>query len=337
MFNAKPPVIKPRKRENDSLFDVAPPVVKGSPPPTPGFRQPNHREGGCGEDFEFDKTAAPRRPWLAIGLLIGAIAAGFGLSVQHDSMLGQIAVAILGAGSLHGLWRGGLRKIVMLPASVGMLVLLATYPNFADPVVKMVAGESSGLGNGLACVAAFVLAMVAAGTVVRVVRDRIVMTRPILRAPDGFFGTTIGAAGGGLILLAICWTAVIAEPHARTILKQPSVQAGTFEHQFAAGLVRLAEEIDGSPLQPIIRDANPLEEIPAIRDAIENMGAGGQSFDLNAIDPKLRKAAMEILKTADSDKHGGPPKALREYEQNNKSRDKAYRQLPKPSDSRRDR
>lgn len=323
MFNAKPPVIRPHKRSKGSLFDMAPPTVEGSRPPTPDFRRPNHREDRCGEDFDFDKAPAPRKPWLAIGLLIGAIASGFGLSVQYDSLLGQIATAILGAGALHGLWRGGLRKLVMIPASLGMFVLLASYPSFAEPLVKMVAGKSTDLGNGLACVVAFLAAMLAAGAIVRVIRNRIIMKRPILRATDRLFGTTLGTAEGGLILLAICWTAVLVEPQARTILKQPATEAGSVQHQFAAGLVRLAEELDDSPLKPIVRDANPLEEIPAIRDAIDNMGTDA---------PQLRQA-FEYLKTADPEEINGLTNVLRNLEESNESRDKAYRRLPEPSGS----
>ncbi len=326
MFNAKPPVIKPQERDKAGLFDMAPPSVKNRPPTTPDFRQPARRENDGGEDFEFDKTPRAGQPWLAIGLLVGAIAAGFGLSVQYDSLLGQFAAAILGAGSLHGLLRGGLRKLVMLPASVGTLALLASHPDFADPLVKMVAGESSAIGNGLACAATFVLAMLAAGTAVRIIRNRFIMKRPILRATDRLFGTSIGGAEGVLILLTICWTAVLVEPQARSILRQPSIEADSAQHQFAAGLVRLAEEIDDSPLRPIIRDANLLEEFPAIREAIEGMESG----NLNAIDPEFRKAAMEYLKNADPEQRSGLSKALGEYEQNNASRDKAYRQLPKP-------
>jgi len=329
MFKAKPPVINPRKRQNPGLFDMAPPAVQDSPPTTPDFRQPTRHTDDGGEDFEFDKTPPTRKPWLAIGLLIGAIAAGFGLSVQYDSLLGQIAVATLGAGSLHGLWRGGLRKLVMLPASLGMLVLLASHPGFADPLIKMVAGKSSELGNGLACVAAFVLAMLAAGTVVRVIRNRIIMKRPFLRATDRLFGTTLGAAEGALILLTICWTAVLVEPHTRSILEEPSIEAGSVQHKFAAGLVRLTEEIDGSPLRPIVRDANPIEEIPALRDAIENLKASGP----NAIDSKVRKAAMEALKTADPEKLGVLQKLVRDQARKDQSRDNAYRQLPKPTDT----
>lgn len=330
MFNAKPPVIKPRKRAKQGLFDMAPPAVENRPPVAPDFRQLARRENDAGADFEFDKSPPPRKPWLAIGLLVGAVAAGFGLSLQYDSLLGQIATAMVGAGSLHGLWRGGLRKIVMLPASLGMFVLLASYPNFADPVVKMMAGKSSSLGNGLACVAAFVLAMLAAGTLVRVIRNRIIMKRPLLRATDRLFGTTIGGAEGALILLTICWTAVLVEPQARSILREPSIEAGSVQHQFAAGLVRLAEEIDASPLRPIVRDANLLEEVPALHNAIENLGTTGQPFDLNAINPRLREAAMEYLKAADSEKREGQPNALEKYERGNQSRDRAYRQLPKP-------
>src|SRR5690554_5177075 len=63
----------------------------------------------------------PGFPVLGLGLIAGASAAGLYFSTQSNYLLGQVAAVVIGGFGLHGLWRGGFRKMIMLPLTVGML------------------------------------------------------------------------------------------------------------------------------------------------------------------------------------------------------------------------
>src|SRR5262245_6033538 len=66
------------------------------------------------------KKAAPLndRPgpaWLLISTLVAAAIAADVYFVQQGHAVGTIAAPILLIPALHGIWRGGMRKILMLP------------------------------------------------------------------------------------------------------------------------------------------------------------------------------------------------------------------------------
>ena len=287
-FKRKPRAYKPRRhgRGDTEPFLVR---MKNKPPPEPKAEGRRRRDG---HDFRFDEPLRIRTPWLSIALLIGAAAALFAISTQQEILLGQIAAPILGMMGLHGLLRGGFRKVIMLPVSVGMFLLVASNPGFADSLVRAVAGQSSPLGNGIACVLALIISLTVAGMIVKSIRNKFIVRRPLLLAADRFFGTGIGLAEGGLAVLMLCWSTVLLESRAQMVLDHPSTQEGSVQHQFASGLLRLSNEIDESPLEPIARDANLLEEIPSVRDALNNPDSNG-IISLDMLDSETRAKAME--------------------------------------------
>lgn len=287
-FRRKPHAFKPRRRGRG---DTEPFLIrmKNKPPPEPMAEGRRRRDG---HDFHFDEPRRIRTPWLSMALLIGATGALFALSTQRGILLGQIAAPVLGLTGLHGLLRGGFRKIIMLPISIGMFLLVASNPGFASPLVQAVAGQTSPLGNGIASVLALIISLTFAGMIVKSMRNKFIVRRPFLLAVDRFFGTGIGLAEGGLVVLMLCWSTVLLESRAQMVLDHPSTQEGSVQHQFASGLLRLSNEIDESPLEPIARDANLLEEIPSVRDALNNPDTNG-IISLDMLDSETRAKAME--------------------------------------------
>ena len=298
-----------------------------SGPTTPTARPANRQSGGGGEDFEFDRPKSKGGvPLLSIGLLAGASIAGYVLSAQNDFLLGQIASPVLGLLGLHGLWRGGFRKLVMLPVSVGALCLLCAKPDFADPLIRLVGGQSSSVGNGIACVLAFIIVMTIASIVVRVVRKRVILKKPFLRATDRFFGTGIGLAEGAFIVLSVCWAALIVKPQAQMVVDSKDVPRDSFQHQFAGGMLRIADEIDRSGLSSVIGKVNLLESVPGLSEALQGIGSGESPIDLDSIDPQLREAALELIKQGGDKDLGG---LVEQYRRDSEARNEAYKQLPR--------
>ena len=283
--------------------------------------------------FEFYAPPRPGGPWLGVGLLAGAATALFALSVRNDYLLGQVSAVLLGLGGLHGLWRGALHKMLMLPVSIGIVYLLARQVAFADPVIRLMAGKSSVIGNGIACGLAIVLTLMVVGKIVRMLLDRIARKHQLLLTADRVFGTILGLAEGAFVVLCLCWTAVLLEPQARAMQAAATkvralVPVSSFQKNLSAGLVQLVDEIDAGPLRSVARDSNLLERIPSVQDLITNFGNGPDN-------PDWQQRMTEFLRQTDSDESANAGGPFQAYRRGNLRRDRAYRQLPRPSSHKR--
>lgn len=303
-----------------------PPVIRPTRGPAPATWDSDRYTTTRSTDFEFKDEDRTPIPWISIGLLLGALTAGLAISVKNNYLLGQIAVAVLGVSGFHGLWRGGLRKLIMLPVTFVVLFLVSRNPGFADPIVKATFGQSSSLANGIVCVITVVLTLVVVGFMVKLIRNRFIMKRPLMRGADRFFGTTVGLAEGAFTMILLCWAVVLLEPQARVVRDHPNRSTESIQHRVAAGIVQLAEEIQDSPLEPIALEANLLEEIPEIRDALYNLGERNQ-LDLEAMDPDARRKAMDNLRNLDTEVLGN---LMDKMEKTHQDRDHSYQHLPKP-------
>lgn len=328
MLSTKPPRIRSSSEATPGSYKVAPASS------TPHGTWRGRATTVTGRDFSIDRPPSRPIPWLGLGLLIGGGATGLALSIRHDLLLGQIAAPLLGLAGLHGLWRGGLRKAVMLPITVGILYLVSIQPDFADPVIRAMTGKSSTIGNWIACGVAVALTLIIARSIVGAVQHRMVTGRPVVRAANNMFGTGIGLAEGAFAMLCLCWATVLVEPQARTVRDHPNAPPDSIHRQLAGGLVRLAGEIDQSPLEPIIRDANLLEYFPALRDAVQELSLD-ERMGLGAVDPQLRNRAIEWLRNAPPDRQKGLDAFFTKQMQQRAQREAAYDRLPPPKNDRR--
>lgn len=281
MLTSRPPVIRSPRAS-------APPAG-----PRPARGASSHRESR----FEMERGSRPGVPWLAMLLLLGGAAAGTVWSARQDFMLGQLASPVFGLFGLHGLWRGGFRKIVMLPVSVGTIVLLAAQPDFADGLVQRMGWTPSGMTQLATCALTAAVVFAVASRLVGFVRNRFIMKRPLVRATDRFVGTGVGLVEGLACVLLVCWSAVALEPQASRVLFSPSVPVDSPQYRFAEKVVEFTGEVDGTPLRPIVRDANPLREVPAIRKILD--GAADGRLDLSGLDPEVQAQVTELLRSVD--------------------------------------
>jgi len=278
----------------------------------------------------FEVEPSPRRPgpWLLVGLVAGGCAAMFFLSVRNGYLLGQIAAPVCLFSGLHGIWRGALRKMVMLPLMVGMTYLVTSQVDFADPVIRLMAGRSSIIGNTIACGLAVILTVVVVGGIVRVVRDRLTRSRPLLLTADRLLGAGFGLAEAAIVMLSVCWSVVLVEPQAKATQALRPTDTESFQHALASGILQLTDEIDQGPFRSIVRDHNLLEDIPAVRDALSNLQSDNPDADWH------KKITEFLRQHADQDREGESGGPVEQYRRANRRRDHTYRSLPSPRNRR---
>ncbi len=206
-----------RSKQEERLRGDEPLDAIALAPLAPRARRSSTRAPVAEPPPEFEVESRHRRPspWLLVGLVAGSCAAMFFVSIRSGYLLGQIAALVCLLSGLHGVWRGALRKMVMLPVTVGIAYLVTSQVDFADPAIRLIGGKSSLIGNVIACVLAVVLTVAIVGSIVRAVRDRLTRSRPFLLTIDRLLGAGFGLAEAAIVMLCICWSVVLVEPQAR--------------------------------------------------------------------------------------------------------------------------
>ncbi len=91
---------------------------------------------------------------------------------------------------------------------------------------------------------------------------------------------------GLFIIMALCWTMVLIEPQARVVLHHPNTQGESTGQRIAAGIVRLTREINQTPFESMVHEANLMERVPFIRNALCDL-AEGQRLALDSMKIEL--------------------------------------------------
>lgn len=299
------------------------------PPPVQG---PSYRvKLGKGRESEpeFRGRSRPRRPFLS-GLAI--ILAGVGLFVicgREDYLIGQIAAPMLTLGALHGLWRGGFYKVVMLSLMVGLFWLAAGHPYIADPVVTTFGGTAGSFTSGLVTMVAVGTVLLVGGFVTSSIRRRLIVRRRFLLAFDRLIGTTVGVAEGALGVLSICWATTLILPSAQMVLNHKDTVPGSVQSQVAQTVVRLGDEARRGALGEAASAYNPIEDIPGLTEAIEEFNTTGR-LNLQGLDPAMIKQVNALLESMPGETAEGEPTTIGRFRDGNAARGEAYKQLPAP-------
>lgn len=292
--------------------------------------------GGGGGQEQMDREA-PGFPLKSAALILLTAVALFAASDHYGYLLGQIAAPILAIGTLHGLWRGGFRKIVMLAATVGLLYGVTAGGGCA---AKLLGGGQPSRAAGWSYAVlglAGIVALLMVSAVVKSVRKNMIVTRPLACGVDRIVGVIVGLIEPALLVLAVCWTVTEIRPHAQLIRDHRDTEVGSFRHQMATQMVRLADEADRGVVGRLVRATNPFDQIPMIRKAIDELNTTGQCslFDLSKLDPQTADGLNAVLKQTPAGDLGGLNDVIEQYKRSNEARDKAYRQLPSQSGNRR--
>ncbi len=236
---------------------------------------------------------------LVVGLLIGAAVTGFAMSVRNEFLLGQIAAVALGLGSLHGMWRGGFRKIVMMVAFATASYLGARFHSLAAPLVKSLYGSPSILGNYIVTIAVMMLCLVFIRWMVERTKRRSILTRPWLAAFDRVVGAIAGLSEGMLLVLSICWLTTAIGPRAATILSNTAGGPESARAQLSRSILRLSAEAKTGVMADVTKATNPIDSMPGVRAAIDRLNRTGElRLDELGIElpPELSQALQGLAK-----------------------------------------
>lgn len=317
------PVVRSKQEErirSERPLDPIPlaPLAPSAPrPPAPVAIE----EPAPGSEVESSRRRS--KPLLLVGLIAGSCASMFFLSIRSGYLLGQIAAPVFLLSGLHGIWRGALRKMVMLPVSVGLVYLVTSQVDFADPVIRLMAGKSSLIGNAIACGLAVVLTVVIVGSIVKTVRDRLARNRPFLLTADRLLGAGLGLTEAAIVMLCLCWSVVLVVPQANATQALRPADPGSMQHVLATGLIQLTDEIDRGPFRSIVRDHNLLEDIPAVREALSDLPSNSSS-------PDWHEKITEFSRKSDQNRESERDTPFQQYRRANRQRDNTYRSLPSP-------
>ncbi|MFQ5423983.1 MAG: CvpA family protein [Phycisphaerae bacterium] len=236
---------------------------------------------------------APAFPALAFGLVCGAALGGLALSAEDDFLLGQGAAVVIGLAVLHGLWRGGLRKLVLFPVTVTAAYIGARHAGDAEPVVRILLGRSSLIGNYVAMAAAIAATLWAVRALVERFRRRYILPRSGRVALDRWAGGVIGLLQGSLVVLAFCWLISAVNPNIRTLAGTPPAPTGATGSQ----LVRIARQLTDEATRGVVgrmaAATNPLKYFPDVRSALGAMGQTGR-IRLDDLDLDVSRLPLSV-------------------------------------------
>lgn len=242
-----------------------------------------------------DPSSTPAAPVYSMLLTLGLGGSMLFLSLQRDLLLGQIAAVVLTAMTLHGLWRGGFRKFIMLGLAVGLIAYGPSLQAAVSSAIAQATGRPAGLG-------AFVLSGLGAtmfwlvfhfGT--KSFRKRVISKRRGMLMVDRLSGAGLGLAEGVVLVLSLCWFSSALQPFATTISDPQVSPKGSPRAQIGETMLRLAKESKSGVLADVTAKTNPIASIPSLSKAVHDLNTSGQ-IRPESIDPKMAEQLRELLK-----------------------------------------
>ncbi len=283
---------------------------------------------GLGNDLITRRLHRPA-PWLSSVLIVLTAIGIYVTSSHRDYLLGQVAVPFLALGMLHGLWRGGLRKILMLSAMIALAYAAATCVPMLTSYIGSAASPIGAAAVWLVLGITAIVFLLLVGWLGKSLRRRIILPRTPLRIFDRLVGMTVGLAEGGLVVLAVCWTVVAFGQQMRMVRDHRDTAEDSQRYRVASQMVRLAEEAERGTIGELVQATNIFDRIPALRDAIDGLNRTGR-LDLKGLDPETVDRLNQLLQQAPAENLGNLGQVIEQYKKANEARTHAYHQLSQP-------
>jgi len=272
----------------------------------------------------------PGPAWLTITALFGGAIALLFYSIQQKHYLGILATPVLLVPALHGVWRGGFRKLLMIPVLVVASWWAVKAPAAYGPIVQQFLRSADvGLVNMLVAACAVPILVLGLG-LIQTFRRRVIMRNGILFRIDRFFGALVGLAEGGLVMLTICWTTILMAPKLREATADVQMDKNSIQRSIVDGFLQIADEAQTGQVGEIVAKTDVLDRVPTLKQKLEEWC----SIALN----KSSSASTSTSPPPPSGGTGGlqlnkfvPQGAtqIEEYEKNAKARNEQYEQLRK--------
>jgi colicin V production protein len=246
-----------------------------------------------------DTRPPPRSPTAAMAFLFLAAAGAFAYFAQRGHLVGEIATAVILPCALHGVWRGGFRKIAMIAATLGLLNLFWNKPDFAAPLVNAVGAQSDAFSNVVAALLTSLVAWVTVFFVARGLHRRVIAKNRTNVTADRFVGATIGAVEGGLVVLTLCWLALSLRPYANGLVQSPDTVQGSARDRIGHYLLQIGNESAAGPLGRFALMTNPIDRVPELRNAFEQLNSTGK-LNLESINSAKVQELRKLLEQAEA-------------------------------------
>jgi len=254
---------------------------------------------------DVDLRPPPRSPTAAMAFLFLAAAGAFAYFAQRGHLVGEIASAVILPCALHGVWRGGFRKIAMIAATLGLLNLFWNKPDFAAPLVNAVGAPSGAFSNVVAALLTSLAAWITVFFTARGLHRRVIARSRFNVTADRFVGATIGAAEGGLIVLTLCWLALSLRPYATGLVNSQETLPGSARDRIGRYLLQIADESANGPVGRIALATNPIDRVPELRNAFEQLNSTGK-LNLESIDSGKLQEVRRLLEQAEAARQTPP-------------------------------
>jgi len=261
---------------------------------------------------------------MAMVLIFLAAAGLFAYFAHRGHLVGEIASVVLLPCAIHGVWRGGFRKTAMLAVTMGLFYLLSVKPDFAAPLVSAIGGPTSTAAQWVAAGGIALVAWMTTFFLARKIQRRVIAPRRFLGATDRFAGTFVGAAEGALVVLSLCWCASSLRPYATNLVHANDTVAGSPKDRIGKYMLQIAEEADIGLLGRITQATNPINQVPALRDAIEQLNTTGR-FDIESLDPSTVNQIQGLLQQSGVSNDVGLDSLHQQVKENDSARDAAHR------------
>ncbi len=226
------------------------------------------------------------------------------MSGERGLLLGKIAALVATPFALHGLWRGGFRKLVMLLTTILLAWGADACWGVAGSLVESMTGSPSKMGTGAALFLCSTVMWLVAHRVSKSIRRRRIEPHGSLLAVDRLTGALIGAAEGLFLVLCLSWAATSMRPAAERLVSARDVQITQTQREVAETILTLADEAQTGELGKFIARTNPLERLPALRDAVERLN--NPSLQDDQLDPDLLRRLQEHINSSGGALSAGP-------------------------------
>lgn len=259
-----------------------------------------------------------------------AAAGSFAFFAHRGHLVGEISAVALLPCALHGLWRGGFRKTVMLATTLGLFYLLAIKPDFAAPLITAVTGSTSGVANSVASGIVVIVTWIVVFLTARTLNRRVIESRRFLSFTNRFAGALIGAAEGALMVLTLCWCATGLRPFAENLVHADDAVAGSARDRIGKYMIQIAGEADVGLLGHLTRATNPIDQVPLLRNAVDQLNNAGR-LDLDALDSPTLKEMQGVLKKSGAVDAAGMSELVKRLNDQAAAQDPAHRRSPSPA------
>jgi uncharacterized membrane protein required for colicin V production len=287
-------------------------------PPTPSSKRlPPSRRPPTPVDL-------PGPAWLTITALFGGAIALLFYSVQQKHYLGILATPILLFPALHGVWRGGFRKLLMIPVIMVASWWIMKAPAAYGPTVQQFLRSADvGLVNMLVAACAVPILVLGLG-IVQTFRRRVIMRSGILFRIDRFLGALVGLAEGGLIMLTICWITILMAPKLREATADTQMDQYPLQKSIVEGFLKVSDEAQTGQVGEIVARTNVLDRVPTVKQKLEEWCSLALNKGTNS-STGAATGGLQLNKFVPQD----GPSSIQEFEKNAKARNEQYEQIKK--------